>query len=733
MPLPGRRRFLQAVGGGLVVAFSAGCNGLPVIPWRPAPRPQDASGWIRHADGRYVLFLPRVEMGQGVASGLKRIACDELGVPWDAVEMRFPSTSDIGRVRATVGSESLRDFALPLAQACATLREAVAAGAEGGVLAVRARPPEQLRSLSRRSADAPVGGHPRIAQTAMDGTRRGRLAPLEQGTEIVRGAPLYVGDVRRPGMVFGRVLRAPVAPDLASRALSMDEAAARAVSGFVALIRDPLLVLGRSEGVGIVARTPGALDRIERALAIRWHREGEFDARAIDEALDIDARLSGRSARTKRLASAPIDAGASWDVDLRLDVPLAAHASIEARACVAEPDGQGGLHAWVGSQDVFYQRDVIARRLGLAPDRVVVQGCRVGGGFGGRTICTVELEAAVLARAVGAPVKVQWTRAQEFGLAFHRPPSSHRVRVRLGADGRLAAWWHAFASSHVLFTGAVLPAWLQRATDLALGDDGVARGALPPYGVDAVRVEFDLARLPVWTGPWRGLGAGPNVMAIECAIDECARVAGRDPVAFRLDHVADARLAGVLRQVATVSGWRQSSGWGQSSGTTAPGVRRGRGVACGVYKGAGYAAVVAEVDVTETSGEVVVRRLWCAHDCGRVIDPDQVRAQCEGNLVWGLGMTLVERLPVGDSRVGAATFADYPIPRFGDVPPMDIVLVDSDEPPGAAGETAIVAAGAAIANAVRAACGVRASRLPISPDALASAMRSTAPGHHRGS
>jgi isoquinoline 1-oxidoreductase beta subunit len=152
-------------------------------------------------------------------------------------------------------------------------------------------------------------------------------------------------------------------------------------------------------------------------------------------------------------------------------------------------------------------------------------------------------------------------------------------------------------------------------------------------------------------------------------------------------------------------------------------VRQGRGVACGIYKAMSYAAVVADVEVDLTAGRVRVTRLVCAHDCGRVINPDQVRAQCEGNLVWGLGMALIERLPVADAQVAAATFADAPIPRMADVPPMTVVLVDEGEPPTGAGETAIVAAAAAIANAVRDATGVRPSRLPIP---LAEPVRRTA-------
>jgi isoquinoline 1-oxidoreductase beta subunit len=706
-----RRAWMRGSAAALTVVFTGGCA-LPVIPKRPRAEAADALGWIRFepeaaagaapAGGRFVLFLPRVEMGQGIATALKQIACEELDVAWERVELRLPSTAEIGRVRATVGSESVKDFALPLAQACATLRAALAAGAAPGVRPAEPLPPQALRSWQ---AGAPRPGR-HVGQTPLP----------EQVAALVRGAALFAADVRRPGQCFGRVLRAPAAPDLASRPMAFDAAAARALPGFVALVQDEALVLGASQGLGIVARTPGALDRIERALAVRWEVEGGFEAAAIDAAIDIDRRLDPRrgggrlanSVHDDRLGGA--EAEAPWDVDLRIDIPLAAHAAIEPRAAVAEFAADGRLALWVGSQDVFYQRDVVARRLGLDAERVVVHGCRVGGAFGGKTICTVELEAAVLARAAGVPVKVQWTRAQEFGFAFHRPPSSHRLRARL-RDGRLHTWWHAFASSHILFTNAVLPPWLQRLTDV-IGDDGVARGSALPYRAARRRTEFDLVRLPVFTGPWRGLGAGPNGLAIESAIDECARKAGVDPVRFRLDHLDDPRLARVLRAAADAAGWERALAPG--TGTGAGAVRRGRGVACGIYKGTSYAAVVAEVEVA-ADGRVRVTRLVCAHDCGRVIHPDQVRAQCEGNLVWGLGMVLVERLPIGASQVAARSFADSPIPRGADVPPLEVVLVDEGEPPSGAGETAIVAAGAAIANAVRDATGVRPTRFPLAP------------------
>jgi isoquinoline 1-oxidoreductase subunit beta len=664
--------------GGLTVTFPVtllSACALPVIPKRPAPEANDAAGWIRYADGRYMLWIPRVEMGQNILTALKQIACDTLAIEWHQLDAKLPSTRDIGRVRATVGSDSVKDYALPLAQACATLRAALEAGLKSG------------------DTTGVIAATPNLQAAAKSGRHIGRSVPLEQADAIVRGQSLYAADVRRPGMLFGRVLRAPVSPELNSKLSTLNETAAKTVVGFVALVRDPWLVQGGSEGVGIVAATPGALDRIEAALNAQWTVTGSFTQDDINASIDIDTRLQSSRSLRKQIHNDTVDRDAKWDVDLRIDIPLAAHAPIQPRAAVAEFAADGRLQVWVSSQDVFYQRDVIAKRLGLNLEKVTVHGMRVGGAFGGQTICTVELEAALLARAAQRPVKVQWSRSQEFQQGFHRPPSSHRIRARL-KNGQLDQWWHAFASSHILFSSAVVPAWLQKLTDV-IGDDGVARGAALPYRARLKRSEFDLVRLPVFTGPWRGLGAGPNGLAMESAIDECARVAGADPVAFRLAHLDNPRLARVLKGAADVSNWSAT----RRQNTDA--VMHGRGVACGSYKGSSYAAVVADVSVNTSSGEVRVSKMWCAHDCGLVVNPDQVRAQCEGNLVWGAGMVLIERLSTADSRVAAHTLGDSPIPLFADVPEMEVLLINEGDAPGGAGETAIVAAGAAVANAVR--------------------------------
>lgn len=687
-----RRQFLAAAGAGVLTVTLAGCSLVPVIPKRPTSTADDALGWIRHENGRYTLWLPSAEMGQQISAAMQGLAAAELGVPPAQVHLQLPSTRHIARVRATVGSASVQDFALPLARACATLREALAQGQTTGTLAPRDIPASALRSLQART-----------------GAAKEAAAAPGQLHALVTGRPLFAGDTRLPGLLYGRVLRAPMSAEITSRPQAWDETAARTDPACVAVVQHPRLAQMGSLGLGIVARTPSALDRIEAALAVQWQVEdgSAFEQAAIDERIDIDTHLR-RGALQHRLRKDDLPTDTAWTLDLRMDVPLAAHAPIEPRSATAHwlaaADQGIALKVWAGTQDLFYMRDVLARQLGLDAERIEVQACRIGGGFGGRTLCTVELEAAVLAQAAGAPVKVQWSRAQEFAQGFQRPPSSHRVRARV-QGGRITHWWHALASSHILFTPAAMPVWMQTLADLA-GDRGVARGAQMPYDVPQQRIEFTAQRLPVHTGPWRGLGAGPNTLVVESTMDECARHVGADPLDWRLQHTTDARLAQVLRSAAAESRWSERPA---SDATTL----RGRGIAGGIYKGVSYAAAVADVEVQRATGQVRVTALWCAHDCGLVLQPDGVRAQTEGNLVWCVGMVLHEQLPVARSGVAAASFADYPLPRMGDVPPLHVHLIDSSAPPTGAGETAMVAGAGAITNALRDATGVRFARLPV--------------------
>lgn len=698
-----RRAFFTAsVTTGAITVLLPGCSWVPVIPKRPTPSLSDAASWVRYQNGRYTLHMARAEMGQHITTAFKQIACDELDAPWDKVDVELLHTAHIARVKGTVGSDSIREFALPLAQACATLRRALtSASSSSDVMAAENIPMTQLRAFSDQARWV------------------GRRAPQVQGMDIVTGQPLYAADVRRPGMVYGKVLRAPASPELGSRPTHWDAEAARRVPGFIALVQDARLIQCNAQGLGILAQTPGALDRVETALAVQWAVDPPADARALAAQLDVAPRLS-QGALAHVTHQGDMDVDGPWTVDLRLEVPLAPHNAMEPRAAVAELRS-GTLTMWAGAQDPFYQRDVIARALALPADKVVMVGMRIGGGFGGKTLCTVELEAAVLAQQSGRTVKVQWTRVQELAQGFHRPPSSHRVRARM-EKGQLTAWWHAFSSSHILFTGAAMPPWMQQVT-LFVGDPGVARGSALPYRCAQQRTEYDLTRLSALTGPWRGLGAAPNQLAMESAVDECARAARADPLEFRLRHLslmAQPRLRAVLERVAGEARWPLRPNRG---GPGSPSILRGGGLACGVYKGISYAAAVAEVEVDTRSGAIRVTHLWCAHDCGRMINPDQVAAQVEGNLVWSIGLVLKEELPFEQGRVRAQTFADAPMPRITDMAQMHVALIDSREAPSGAGETAIVAGGAAIANALRDATGHRFNRVPVRPTDVLQALR----------
>ena len=722
-----RRGFLKAAGAsGITVLFAPGCSLLPPIPKRPVSSDAEALGWLRLGpDGVVTVTCPRVEFGQNILTACIQIVAEETGLAPERILAAKHTSASIAPVRATVGSDSIKDYALPLARAGALLREAILAraavrlGVDAALLTIA--PEAVIRGgpkplpLAEVARGAPLvldaDDAPRLAlRTFGAGPKRtvGHAQRLADGVAMVTGRPLYAADMRLPGMRYGAILRAPVHASLEARLVHLDEVAAARLPGFVRVVRARAL---KREIVGVVAETPWALPGILAALAPQWSQSVAFDARSVADAVDVDPQLKQGALRHVLVDGKP-DSAPPWSVDLRFEVPLAAHAPIEPRAAVAHFRPDGAMELWVGAQDVFYVRDVIARELDLGNDKVLVHGMRVGGAFGGKTLCTVELEAALLARAVGAPVKLQWSRAEEFQQGFHRPPSTHRIRVRVDGEGNLTDWHHAFVSSHILFTNAAMPAWLQKLADF-VGDNGVARGALAPYfnarAMTRKRIEFDARRLPVYTGPWRGLGAGPNIFAIESAIDAAARTpAGRkfgDPVAFRLANLPpeQARLRRCLEQVQAMT-----------AATPKPaGAKAGRGFACGIYKELSFCAVAADV-IVDADGTVRVTRLWCAHDCGLVINPDQVRAQIEGNLVWGIGMALKEEITVGASQTAQTTFADYALPRMGDVPAMQIELIsDSAEKPTGAGETAIVAAAAAIANAVADATGTRPTRLPI--------------------
>ncbi|MCR9098063.1 MAG: molybdopterin-dependent oxidoreductase [bacterium] len=713
-----RRDVLRALGWSAtgitaLIAFPGCSRLLPPLPTSGAPDAGAGHAWLQlDAQGHFRLVSPRQEIGQGISASLRAIVAEEIGIAPERVLLSLLRTDRIEPVGSTVGSQSILDYARPLAIAAANLREALVdrAATQLDVSAADVTHSDDGMAAGGKRLDwaTLAAGEPILLEGieskglslrsfAPEGRRHvGQPHATDRIREIVTGGALFAGDVRRKGMLYGRFAQPA---KLGARLSGFEARAAEGESGVVSVVE----FLG---SVGVVAETPMALERGLVSLACRWEVDGEVDQGAIDAAMDIDAN---EHALEHEIRGDRVETDRGWSVDLRVDVPMAAHLCMEPKCAVAEVQDDRA-EIWTGTQDAFFVRDAVRKHLGLPTENVVVHSQRLGGGFGSGSLYWPAVEAALLSRAVGRPVNVTWTRSDCFQRGYHRPPSTHRLRVRVGDDGRITDWHHRFKSGHVIFTSAAMPAWLQKATSL-IGDFGVARGADPPYAANRTRVEFSDVRIPVDTGPWRGLGAAPNHFAVESAVDETARATGQDPLAFRLAHIDDERLRRVLSRAAELAGWTEGD------------ERRGRGLACGIYKEMSYAAVVADVELGETTGTPRVRRLVCAHDCGLVVNPDQVRAQIEGNLIWGLGMVLSERLGVAGGRIDADAPGPYRVPTVGDVPEIEIELVSADATiPTGAGETAIVGA-AAISNALAGLVGQPATRLPVRPEALLARFR----------
>ncbi len=650
-----------------------GCSLIPPIPARPGVDTESARGWISFAEGRYRFILPRAEMGQGIEIALQQVICAELGIGLRELETVYHQSSGSPPSRATVGSESVQDFAIPIAQAAASLRDAVESGGNIGQVTVVEREIDSLRFWRDTSF---IGGSPND----------------ETHAKLTKGALPFTADVAVAGMVFGRVLRAPASLELKSIPSRYNLEAAQSVSGFIDVLDDDALTLGKSVGLGILAASNDALNDIERVLSVEWSVEEKI-LNLEDHEVDVD----------RHFPEFPDGDGA---LDLRFDIKAAPHNPIEPRSALADMQGDR-LHIWTGSQDIFYVRDTISRNLGWEAERILVHSMRIGGAFGGKTICNVEWEAARLATHSGKPVQVQWTRAQELANAFHRPPVSYRIQAAM-VDGEISSWTQRIASSHILLTNAVLPDWLQGIAGTFIDDAGVTRGSVPPYKTRDFETDVQMCRLGFHTGPWRGLGAGPNATAIESALDELCIANGTDPLSFRVKNATDERLSRVCDSVGTLSNGKTRKAY------SVMGKRYGYGMAAGIYKGKSYAAAVAEVSV-DSSGNVKVEHIWCTHDCGKVINPDRVKAQIEGNIAWGVGLVLRDTLSTRNGAVQSRSFFDCPIPRMSEMPSIEIELVEPDENPTGAGETMIVAAPGAIANAIRNATGMRPTQFPVQP------------------
>jgi nicotinate dehydrogenase subunit B len=689
--------------------------------------------WLRIGpEGVVQVRSGKVELGQGVLTALAQIAAEELDVDLSRIRM-VPAATDLSPDEGfTAGSRSIQHSGAALRQVCAEAR-AIYLEAAAAKLAIAT---DELDVV-----DGEFSGPNGLAtsyweladDSLLDREATGEAAPKPEsayalvGTDVARldlpdkltGRPRYVHDLALDGQVWGRVVRPPSRGARLRDPEALDTGPTLAVAGVLTVVRD-------GDFLGVVA------DREEVALraADRLRRDAAWDERpTLPDEDELPAFLMSARAETavlaEKRAASPITPARSHSA--RYHRPYLAHASIGPSAAAALARVDGGLEVWSQSQGVYQLRRDLAAALALPPERVVVRHVEGAGCYGHNGADDVAMDAALLARAVpGRPVHVVWSRVDELAWAPFGPAGVVEITAECGDDGRVLAWHHEIWSGSYMGRPGTTPTNALLAASHRAGGEpiraggepppdfggGTGRNAVPGYDFPAYRVTNHLlTEMPLRTSALRALGAFVNVFAAESFMDELAAAAGRDPVEFRLAHLADPRGRAVLEAAAARAGWAKR-------------VRRdavGHGVGYARYKNAAaYCAVVAEVEATT---EVRVRRLTIAVDAGLLINPDGAGNQIEGGAVQATSWTLKERVRFDRRNVTSDTWDTYPILRFSEVPAVDVTFVGPHaNPPLGIGECAQGPTAAAIANAVCDALGVRVRELPLTAERLITAM-----------
>jgi isoquinoline 1-oxidoreductase len=725
-------RILRAVGragelarGGRAEGILAAAAGVPSLPDSPRPRrPWDMTGsasrdyfavlpdglvvvkesdraaqsgawttspgaWLHvGSDGVVTAFTGKVDVGQDNRTALSMRVAEELRVPLGSVRLVMGDTDVCPYDVGTFGSRSMPDAGEQLRRLAAGAREimtelaaSVWGSERSGLTAENGRVRQReglqsatygelvrgLRLVKNAPADAPVTAGPDEELVGKPAARVGAL-------DIVTGTRLYVTDLARPGMLHGRVLRSPAH---GATMRSVDVSGAKAIPG--------VTVVHEGSFVGVAAPDTAVASRALKAIEVAWDREsGPAEAELADylrahpvdeegwegafhqDSGDVDAAL----------AAAPVRLSATYTT------AYIAHAPLETHAALAEWDQEGRLTVWTGTQVPFGVRRGLAQELGVPEASVRVIVPATGGGFGGKHAGAVAAEAARLARAAGRPVKVRWSRGEEFAAGYLRPAAVIDIRSGAGQDGRISAWEMRNTNSGMF-------------------------GLVGPYEVPNQRLDYQPADSPLAQGSYRSLAAAANHFARESHMDELAAALGLDPLELRLSHLRDDRLAEAFRVAAERIDWTRRP---RGSGL-------GTGIAGGVEKGARVATAVSVRVGAERRLEVL--RVVTVFECGAIVNPAGLRNQVEGATVMGLGGALFEAIHFDDGAITNGSLTDYRVPRVTDVPPIEVVLLDRrDIPSAGGGETPIIAIAPALASAIFAATGVRLRCLPLVPEGV---------------
>lgn len=740
---PSRRGLLSA--GALVVSFALapraaaqlagggeGGHGpavlAPTLPGSLKSSPM-LDAWIRlDAAGRATVFTGKAELGQGIATALWQVAAEELDLPPDRVEIVTADSARTPDEGVTAGSHSMQDSGTALANAAANVRRMLldAAALRWGVAA------DGVSTNGRGEVVAPDGrtmGYGALAQTlslhveALPNLPRrdparyrtlGKDLPRRDIPAKLTGGEAYVQDMRLPGMLHARVVRGPSF----GTAQAIDVGAATSMPGIVKLVRN-----GRF--AALVATTEWqAITALRKLQAEPWTRT----MAAVPQG-DVAAVLKSRPSRDNVVldthdASPP----AARTLKARYTKPWLAHASIGPSCAVAlYQDGQ--LTIWSHSQAVFDVHRGVAELVGLPPDRVRCIHAQGAGCYGQNGADDVAADAALTAMALpGRPIRMQWTREQEFGWEPLGCGMVAEVEASLDADNRVTAWnYEVWSNTHntrptkaggyIAGSEVAAPFPVPPPRVIPMPEGGGDRNSNPLYALPNMHVVHHfVVDTPLRASALRSLGGYHNVFAIESMMDELARAAGIDPLAFRIAHMRDERARAVMEAATSGLGW--------SKRPTGDG-RRGIGLGFARYKNLGaYCAVAMEVEVDRETGAVAVRRVHAAVDAGQVASPDGIRNQTEGGILQSLSWTMREAVTFDPARRTSFDWSGYPIGGFSDAP--GAVRVDIVPRPGlpflGAGEAAQGPTAAALANAVADATGVRLRDLPLTPDIVKAAI-----------
>ena len=724
MPIS-RREFVvrgSTAGAGLVIGLrffapSAVSQENERAPKKPEPNPFDA--WVHvKPDGKISLIVAKSEMGQGIRTGLAMLLAEEAAVDLNAVSVEQAETRpDIYAHLGTGGSSSTREGFMPLRRAGATVRELMITAAaakwnvprsecqakSATVLHAKSSRKASYGELVEAAAKLPLPDPEKVPLTSeKDFELIGHAVPRVDVPAKVNGSAEFGFDVRVPGMLFALVARCPT---FGGKAARFDAAKAKAVPGVRDVFEIPALGADKftAGGIAVVADSTWAAMKGREALQVTWdHGAAVSEAsEGLREALRAAAQKPGKRLRNDGDVDAALS-NVAKKVEALYEMPFLAHATMEPMNITMHARGSEA-EVWAPTQTPDWVQTTVAQVLNIKPESVIVHTTLMGGGFGRRAMADYPAEMAQIAKVVGKPVQLVWSREDDMTHDLYRPMSCHHMRGAIGSDGLPAAWFHTLASTSI--NGFFDPK--------APVEESETGGALRmAYAIPNVRFEYNPVASAVPRAWWRSVENSFNGFAVESFIDELAAAAGKDPVEFRKsllvktanwkpkdeDDPDPARLRGVLELAAEKSGW-----------TTPLPKGRGRGIAA-FFSFGSYFAEVAEV--TLTGGNFKIDRIVAAVDCGQIVNPESVRSQTESAVIFGLSAALKNEITIKNGAVEQTNFDGYDPIRIDEAPAIEVHLTHSQEDPGGMGEPGLPPIAPAVANAIFAASGLRLRKMP---------------------